>query len=94
MKYETVFTHEIGGSMNQATYAHLDAALIRQIQQGQGSIFYLFTKGKHLAQLAEPCRTENAWLGRATAKQVIELRLQVLQETGFIAWNGSRWRLV
>jgi hypothetical protein len=80
-------------AMNEAPYSHLDAALMRQIQYGQGSIIWLFNKAKHLAVLAEPCRTENAWLGRATAKQVIELRLHALQEAGLIAWDGSQWRV-
>lgn len=79
--------------MNRAQYSDLDAALMRQIQHGQGSIFWLHKKSKCLAVLAEPYRTVNAWSGRVTAKQVIELRLHALQEAKLIVWNGSHWRV-
>lgn len=79
--------------MDRASYSNLDAALIRQIQHGKGSVFWLFKKSKYLALLAEPYRTENAWCGRMTAKQVIELRLHALQEAELIVWNGCHWRV-
>lgn len=80
--------------MNEPNYSHLDDALMKHIQQGHGSLFHIFVKGKHLTALAEPCRTEDAWSGRSSARHIIESRLQALKEIDLIAWDGTRWRLV
>jgi len=78
--------------MTEVAYFHLDAALLRQIQRGRGSVAHIFTKNRQLAQLAEPCRAPSAWISRLTVKEVIEFRLQALSEAGLIVWNGSHWQ--